>query len=116
MGIVQQVYYECISPLHLTSFSGFIAGALVELYGNRVVPAVGTVLATLGFVLTAVAQNVGTLFFTYSILTGKEIKYVYFKSPMVAMMRSHTTRVSYGITQLSTIHSPARNAYRIIIA
>ena len=58
-------------------FSGFIAGALVELYGNRLVTTTGTLMAILGFVLTAFTKQVGVLFLTYSILTGKETIHAY---------------------------------------
>ena len=49
---------------------GFLGGILVELYGNRAVAIVGTLVAAVGFIATVFATRVGHLFVTFSVLTG----------------------------------------------
>ena len=63
----------CCVAVFLVTFAGYVAGILVELYGNRVVTMTGTLLVALGFATTAFATHVSQLFVTYSLLTGNNV-------------------------------------------
>ena len=59
--------------IHYVIFTGIFSGTLVELYGCRVVGLVGCFMISAGYILSAFVQDIRLMYFTYSVLPGKDL-------------------------------------------
>ena len=61
----------CSSPTAVL-FSGVGFGAIIDLYGCRVVALAGTLVLTLGLVTSALVNSIFSLFITFGIIGGED--------------------------------------------
>ena len=63
--------FDCNFSYVIAGVSGFFGGSLVELYGCRIVAMTGSLIAALGYAISAFVSSIQVLYFTYSFLTGE---------------------------------------------
>lgn len=63
--------YSTASAVHM--FCGPLGGVIIARGGPRSAVMLGGLFACLGYILTACAQSLDVMFFTYSFLTGKNV-------------------------------------------